>query len=135
MDFPRIDYHHLASGMFQVNFSEQSMAELNKLDVLQQMQLVEQISNLTPEQLASAKEPLGRFNREGQTFYRLRAGDFRCYFEVNGDQLSVNYLLHKNTLTDFIFRTKLPITEEQMAEQHSSFWKYLESLKKSKTSD
>lgn len=115
---------------FQVTFSNQSMGELEKLQLQEQLELVEQISGVTPEQLSKPQEPLGKFRRRRIIFYRLRAGDFRIYFEVNGNILHSHYLLHRNTLTDFIFRAKLPISEEQMIEQHQSFWRYLESLKK-----
>jgi mRNA interferase RelE/StbE len=115
--------------MFQVNFSEQSMHELNKLDTRSQMMLVEVVSTLTQEQLDHPNEELGRFHRNGKTFYRVRAGEFRIYFEPHGDALFAHYILHKNTLSDFIFRSKLPVTEEFLAEQHDSFWKYLESLR------
>lgn len=117
--------------MYQVTFSEQSLHELSKLDTRGQMALVEPIGNLTPLDLAHPQEPVGRFSRSGKTFYRLRAGDYRLYFEVlDNETIYCEYILHKNTLTDFVFRTKLPISEEQMLEQHQSFWKYLESLKK-----
>ena len=116
--------------MFQVNFSNQSMAELNKLGLNEQLKLVDTIGSLSREQLAHPREPLGKFSRGGVTFYRLRAGEYRIYFEVNEDNLYSHYFLHRNSLTDFIFRTKLPISEEQMVEQHQSFWKYLESLKR-----
>ena len=117
--------------MYQVTFSEQALLELSKLGTREQMQLIEPISNLTAVELAQPKEPLGRFHRADKIFYRLRAGDFRVYFEVlNEDTLLCEYILHKNTLTDFVFRTKLPVSEEQLLEQHQSFWKYLESLKK-----
>lgn len=106
------------------------MDTLNGLEMVEQLELVEHISNLTSDQLLHPHEPLGRFNRRGTTFYRLRAKDHRFYFEIEGDTLYCHYILHKNTLTDFIFRTKLPITEEQILEQHNSFWKYLESLRK-----
>lgn len=115
--------------MFQVNFSEQSMDELNKLDTRSQMLLVEVVSTLKQEQLDNPNEELGRFHRNGKTYYRVRAGEFRIYFEQHGDALLAHYILHKNSLSDFIFRTKLPVTEEFMAEQHDSFWKYLESLR------
>ncbi|MGB0409498.1 MAG: type II toxin-antitoxin system RelE family toxin [Opitutales bacterium] len=115
--------------MFQVNFSEQSMHELNQLDTRSQMMLVEVVSTLTQEQLDHPSEELGRFHRNGKTFYRVRAGEFRIYFEQEGDALYAHYILHKNTLTDFIFRSKLPVTEEFIAEQEDSFWKYLESLR------
>lgn len=117
--------------MFQVTFSEQSLNELRKLDMHEQMALIEPISNLTPAQLANPREPLGRFNREGKIYYRLRANDFRVYFEVDEDTIISHYILHKNSVTDFLFRTKLPVTKEQLVENHQSFWEYLENLNKS----
>ncbi|MFA5058679.1 MAG: cytotoxic translational repressor of toxin-antitoxin stability system [Opitutaceae bacterium] len=116
--------------MYQVTFSEQSMRELNKLDKLAQLSVIEPISRLTPGDLANPREPLGRFSREGKDFYRLRAGDFRFYFVVRGDTLHTHYILHKASLEDFLFRTKLPVSEQQLFEQHSKFWRYLESLTK-----
>jgi mRNA interferase RelE/StbE len=116
--------------MFQVNFSEQSIRQLDELDKFVQMGLVEQISSLTAERLKQLDETLGRFHRNGRTLYRLRAGEYRLYFERNDVTLFCHYVLHKNTLTDFIYRFKLPISEEQMLEQHDSFWRYLETLKK-----
>jgi mRNA-degrading endonuclease RelE of RelBE toxin-antitoxin system len=116
--------------MFQVTFSEQSMLELNKLDKLSQLTAIEPISSLRPADLAHPREPLGRFNRAGQALYRLRAGDFRFYFEVHGDTLHTLYILHRNSLEDFLLRNKLPVTEAQLVEQHSKFWKYLETLTK-----
>ncbi len=116
--------------MYQVNFSEQSIRQLNKLDKFVQMGLVEQISSLTSENLKKPDERLGKFHRNGKTLFRLRANDYRLYFEKQDGVLFCHYVLHRNTLTDFIFRFKLPVSEEQMAEQHDSFWKYIDSLKK-----
>jgi mRNA-degrading endonuclease RelE of RelBE toxin-antitoxin system len=102
--------------MFQVNFSEQSMHELNQLDTRSQMLLIEVVSNLTPDQLDHPNEELGRFHRNGKTYYRVRAADFRIYFEQQGDALFAHYILHKNTLSDFIFRFKLPVSAEFMVD-------------------
>ncbi len=115
--------------MYQVTFSEQSLKELEKLPKLQQLAVIEPLSNLTERQLNHPEEPLGAFRRSGKSVYRLRSGEHRIYFERKGGTLNTLCILHKNTLTDFIFRTKLPISEEQLVEQHSSFWKYLETLK------
>ncbi len=115
--------------MFQLNFSEQSMHELNRLDTRSQMLLIEVVSTLSQDQLEHPSDELGRFHRNGRTYYRVRAGEFRIYFEQQGEALFAHYILHKNTLTDFIFRFKLPFTEEFMVEQDDSFWKYLESLR------
>jgi mRNA-degrading endonuclease RelE of RelBE toxin-antitoxin system len=110
--------------------SEQAMHELNQLDKLMQLEVIEPISSLKASDLAAPREPLGRFHRAGKEFYRLRAGEFRFYFEVSGDTLHVTYILHKNSLEDFLLRNKLPVSEQQLVEQHSKFWKYLESLTK-----
>ena len=116
--------------MYQVTFSDQSMGELNKLDTLSQMDLVECITQLTPNDLHDLGEELGKFSRKGKTYYRLRAGDYRIYFEIKDDILFSHVILHKNSMADFVFRTKLPFKEEQAIEQHQSFWQYLESLMK-----
>ncbi len=116
--------------MYQVTFSEQSMRELNQLDKLAQLAVIEPISLIRPVDLANPREPLGRFHRAGKYFYRLRAGEFRFYFEVKGETLHTHYILHKSSLEDWLFRMKLPVSEQQLVEQDSKFWKYLESLTK-----
>ncbi len=116
--------------MYQVNFSEQAMHELNRLDKLAQLDAIDPTSSLKPADLAHPREPLGQFRRGQKTLYRLRAGDFRFYFEVHGETLHVDYILHRNSLEDFLLRNKLPVSEQQLVEQHSKFWKYLESLTK-----
>ncbi len=116
--------------MFQVTFSEQALRELNKLDTLSQLEAVNPISSIKAADLDKPREPLSRFNRSGQTLYRLRAGDLRFYFEIRTDTLFVLYILHHHSLEDFLLRTKLPVSEAQLVEQHSKFWRYLESLTK-----
>lgn len=115
--------------MYQVTFSEQAMQELNKLDKLSQLAAIEPIGNLKPADIERPREPLGRFQRDRQTLYRLRSGEHRFYFEMRErETLHVLYILHHHSLEDFLLRNKLPVSEEQLAEQHSKFWKYLESL-------
>jgi mRNA interferase RelE/StbE len=116
--------------MFQVTFSDQSLQELAKLGKLEQLDVIEPLGNMTAAQLANPREPLGRFHRDGKELYRLRSGDFRIYFEAQGETLITHYILHRKSLQDFLFRSKLPVTAEQMIEDNQSFWKYLESLRK-----
>ncbi len=119
--------------MFQVTFSEQSIGELNRLGQLAQMEAIGPISRLTADDLAHPREPLGKFSRGGQALYRLRSGGHRFYFEARDEgTLHVTYILHQNSLEDFLLRNKLPVSESQLVEQHSKFWKYLESLTRSK---
>jgi mRNA-degrading endonuclease RelE of RelBE toxin-antitoxin system len=116
--------------MYQVSFSTQAMGELNRLDKLAQLEVLDPLTGLRPTDLAHPREPLGRFTRGQREYYRLRSGDFRFYFGVQGDQLKVDYILHRNSLEDFLLRNKLPVSEQQLVEQDSKFWKYLESLTK-----
>lgn len=106
------------------------MRELNKLETMAQLELVGPISSLKASDLEHPREPLGRFQRRGRPYYRLRAGQHRFYFEATADILHVNYILHMNSLEDFLLRNGLPVSEQQLVEQDSKFWKYLESLTK-----
>ncbi|HEY3757786.1 MAG TPA: cytotoxic translational repressor of toxin-antitoxin stability system [Opitutaceae bacterium] len=94
------------------------------------MAILEPISSLRPEDLAHPREPLGRFQRKGKSYYRLRAGDHRFYFSLVDGNVYVHYILHKNSLEDFLLRNKLPVSEQQLVEQNSKFWSYLEKLTK-----
>ena len=127
------DIHLIKSpdrALYQVTFSDQSMAELNRLPVAEQMRLVDVMSNVTAEQLRQPSETLAHFKRDGHIYYRIRVGDFRFYFETQGSRLICHCILHRNSLLDFIYRNRLPVTEESFAENQNSFWKYLESLKR-----
>lgn len=118
--------------MYQVTFSPQALGELNKMDKKAQLELVEAFGSLTQTQLENGLPELGKIRRAGKTFYRLRKGDWRIYFEIieKTNTLHAHYILHQHTLADFVFRFKLPFKQETMVEQEDNFWKYLESLKK-----
>jgi len=107
------------------------MTELNKLDKLTQLTALDPVSNLRQADLEHPREPLGKFVRAGKDLFRLRSGDLRFYFEAkSGETLHVLYILHEHSLEDFLLRNRLPVSDEQLVEQHSKFWKYLEDLTK-----
>lgn len=117
--------------MYEVNFSEQSIKELNLLSKIDQIEIMDALSQITAEDLKNGSEAIGSFVRNGNTYYRLRSKDLRIYFEIRDhNQIYCNYILRQHTLTDFIFRFKLPISEAQLAEQNDSFWKYIETINK-----
>ena len=80
--------------MFQVNFSNRAIAELNKLGKLEQLEIMEALGGVTPKRLTEDGADLGRFGRDGRTLYRLRVDDWRIYFEAEGDRLTVVLILH-----------------------------------------
>ena len=117
--------------MFQVTFSEQAMKELNTLDIMDQMEIIERLGGVVPQDEKGTVSDIGRVHREGKDFYRLKTKDHRVYFEFLPDGIiHAHYILHQHTIADFVFRFKLPYAEETMFEQQDSFWKYLDSLKK-----
>jgi mRNA-degrading endonuclease RelE of RelBE toxin-antitoxin system len=103
---------HQFHPVYQLNFSDQALAELKKLPKLAQLGLMEAMSLIHPEELARGTEHMGKFSRDGKTYYRLRTGEFRIYFEALGDTLFMHYILPKHSLVDFEFRFKLPLTEK-----------------------
>ena len=117
--------------MSNIHFSAQSMEYMNKLDRLEQMKIIEAFGLLNPIDLDTATNDLGKFSREGKTLYRLRAGDYRIYFELNekDQHFSAHYILHQHSLTDFVVRFKLPVSDAFLLEEHPSFWQYLDSFK------
>tara|TARA_B100002019_G_scaffold203111_1_gene176118 strand:- start:4709 stop:5065 length:357 start_codon:yes stop_codon:yes gene_type:complete len=118
--------------MFQVTFSEQSLNELNSLAQVEQLDLMEKLSSLSNNILTGEDSSIGKFLRNGKTFYRLRINDLRVYFEKVDISLHCHFILQKNSLNDFLVRCKMPSSEEAVLENHQNFWDYLESLTKSK---
>lgn len=116
--------------MFQVTFSAQSLSILNDLSQGDQLKLMDTLSSLSNDILSGADSGIGKFNRKGKLFYRLRVEEFRIYFEKIDIALHCHYILPKNSLNDFIFRCKLPSSSNAALEDHKTFWEYLESLSK-----
>ena len=116
--------------MFQVTFSEQSLEVLSSLPQVEQLGLIEHLSSLSNSILSGTANNIGRFQRKGKLFYRLRVDDLRVYFEKIDISLHCHFMLPKNSLNDFLFRCKMPASDEAVLEEHQSFWDYLESLTK-----
>lgn len=116
--------------MLQVTFSDQSLQALNSLPQVEQLDLVEKLSSLTNSILSERNTEVGKFFRKNKCFYRIRVGDLRVYFEQVTNALHCHFILPRNSLNDFLFRCKLPASEETVLENHQSFWDYLESLSK-----
>ena len=70
--------------------------------------------------------------RDGKKLFRYRARDYRIYFERAAEGITVHRVLHKNTIRDFLFRTKLPMTEDDQLGQKEAFWKLIEEAERTR---
>jgi len=112
--------------VLQIIFNEISAAEISSLDTELQLELLTEFT-VTPDDLENLDgDRFGKLERDGKTFYRYRAKEYRIYFEVGGDDVIVHRVLHKNTFTDFLFRSNLSSNEDEQLSQSKNFWKLIE---------
>jgi mRNA-degrading endonuclease RelE of RelBE toxin-antitoxin system len=118
------------SAMLQIIFSEVSAKELASMPRPLQIELIDGFQVL-PKDFEKSGEKFGQLTRGGRKIYRCRVKDYRIYFEKNNDIINVRCILNRNTLKDFFFRTKLPISEDQLLQDNPKFWQLLENGGKS----
>ncbi len=118
--------------MFQIVFNEISAAEISALDTLEQLELLDefQVGKEDLENLAG--ERFGRIERDGLVLHRFRAKDYRIYFEVGDAAVIVHRVLHKGTFSDFKFRSKMPLAEDEALANSKHFWKLIEEGRKAR---
>ena len=113
--------------MFQIIFNELSAAEMSALPKMLQLDLLAEFQIL-PEDLEHLDNSrFGLLEREGKKLYRYRAKDYRIYFALSSEGVIVHRVLHKNTIRDFLFRSKLPMpAEDEALAGQREFWKLIE---------
>jgi mRNA-degrading endonuclease RelE of RelBE toxin-antitoxin system len=112
--------------MFQIIFNTHSAAELAALPKGLQLEILSEF-NILPGDLSTIDtEKYGRLEREGRQLYRYRAKDYRIYFEQIEKGLLIHRVLHKNTLKDFLFRSKLPMAEDEVLQKNPRFWELID---------
>jgi mRNA-degrading endonuclease RelE of RelBE toxin-antitoxin system len=112
--------------VFQIVFNDRSAAELAELPKTLQLQIVAEF-NFLPEDIEKADpEKFGKLHRAGRDLYRYRTREYRIYFERTDAGLLIHRVLHKNTLRDFLFRTKLPLAEDEMLQKAPEFWELID---------
>jgi mRNA-degrading endonuclease RelE of RelBE toxin-antitoxin system len=121
-----------SAPVLQIVFNALSAAELSQLDTLSQLELLNEFK-LDEAMLADLpkRQAFGKIERDGRVLYRYRARDHRLYFEVRDGQVIVHRVLHKNTLDDFLFRSSLPLSEDEALGKSKSFWKLIEEGERS----
>lgn len=118
--------------MLQIVFNEISAAEISRLGTLEQLELLDAFK-VTEADLAELDgDRFGKMERDGKTLYRFRTDDYRIYFEVADNNVIVHRLLHKNTFSDFLFRSKMPVSEDEQLAESKHFWQLIDEGRKAR---
>ena len=114
---------------FQIIFNPTSAAELARLPKELQLYILGEFRGLPQELMKSDAERFGSLERRGKTLQRLRLGDYRVYFERHELGVVVHRILNRNTLKDFLFRSSLPLGEDEALQSNPKFWELIETAK------
>jgi mRNA-degrading endonuclease RelE of RelBE toxin-antitoxin system len=114
---------------FQIIFNPTSAAELAKMPRELQLHILGEFRGLPQEVLKSEPNHFGELERAGKTLQRFRLGDYRVYFERHELGVVVHRILSRNTLKDFLYRSNLPIGEDEALQQNPKFWEMIESAR------
>jgi mRNA-degrading endonuclease RelE of RelBE toxin-antitoxin system len=94
-----------------------------------QLYILGEFRGLPHEVIKADLEKYGRLERAGKHLHRFRLGDYRIYFERNELGVLVYRILNKNTLKDFLYRSNLPIKEDEVLQENPKFWDLIEGAK------
>ena len=113
--------------MLQIIFNEISAAEMSQLPTELQLDIPSEFQ-LSPDDLEKGTEShrFGTIERDGLRLYRYRARELRIYFQITDEGALVHRVLHRNTLQDFLYRTALPMTEDEALSRSKVFWELIE---------
>ncbi len=112
--------------MFQIIFNEMSAAEMAALPKSLQLDLLAEFQVMPDDLDRLDAEKFGIIERAGKKLYRYRAKEYRLYFEKSPEGITIHRVLHKNTFRDFLFRSKLPMAEDDQLGKNREFWKLIE---------
>lgn len=118
---------------FQIIFNPTSAAELARLPKELQLEVLGQFRGIPHEVMSTELERFGKLERQGKHLHRFRLGDYRVYFERHDLGVVVHRIISKNSLKDFLFRSKLPMgeDEDEALQENPKFWELIEAARKS----
>ena len=114
---------------FQIIFNPTSAAELSRMPKDLQLDILGEFRGLPQEVMSTELERFGKLERAGRVMHRFRIGDYRIYFERHELGVVVHRILNKNTLKDFLFRSSLPVGEDEALQENPRFWELIETAK------
>jgi mRNA-degrading endonuclease RelE of RelBE toxin-antitoxin system len=112
---------------FQIIFNPTSAAELARMPKELQLSILGEFRGLPHEVMSTDLERFGKLERAGKTLHRFRIGDYRIYFERHDLGIVVHRILSRNSLKDFLFRSSLPVAEDEALQQNPKFWELIDS--------
>jgi len=112
--------------MFQINFSEISSAEMAQLPKSLQMEILSEFEVLNPNFIETHPDKFGQLVRDDRVLYRYRTRDYRIYFEKAEKGILIHRVIHKNTMKDFFYRSKLPMVEDEVLQDQADFWEWID---------
>ncbi len=96
------------------------------MGTLEQLELLEEFRVTEKDLNGSGGDHFGIIERDGHVLHRFRAKDYRFYFEEKDGSIIVHRVLHKGTLSDFMFRSKMPLGEDEALASSKHFWKLID---------
>lgn len=114
---------------FQIIFNPTSASELSRMPKDLQLDILGEFRGLPQEVMSTDLERFGKLERTGKIMHRFRIGDYRIYFERHELGVVVHRILSKNTLKDFLFRSSLPVGEDEALQENPKFWDLIENAR------
>ena len=111
---------------FQIIFNPTSAAELSKMPKELQLSILGEFRGLPKEVMSTEMEKFGKLERAGRALHRFRIGEYRIYFEKHELGVVVHRILSRHTLKDFLFRSSLPLAEDEILQENPKFWELIE---------
>ncbi len=94
-----------------------------------QLEILGEFRGLPKEVMGTELEQFGKLERDGRVLHRFRLGDYRVYFEKHELGVVVHRILSRNSLKDFLFRTKMPTVEDEALQDNPKFWELIEEAR------
>lgn len=91
-----------------------------------QLEILSEFNVLTPDFLEMNPDKFGMVKHGNRTLYRYRTKDYRIYFEKTEQGLLIHRVLHKNTVKDFFFRSRLSSSEDEGWKKNPEFWQLID---------
>lgn len=114
-------------SVFQINFTQVGSAEMSTLPRSLQFEILKEFEALKPGFEEDTPEKFGTMEKDGRVLFRFRANNYRIYFEKKDAGILIHRILNKNTLKDFLYRSKVPLSEDEALQKNPNFWAMIDS--------